>query len=262
MDCKNCNNGLRTDYSFCPDCGAKIIRNRITAKSLIFDFFERYFNLDNTFLKTHWHMIIKPQVVCDGYISGIRKKYLNPISMLAISLTASGFILFLMKKVAWGNIDFSKISYVQTSTGGSGTEKIMASTMEYSSLIYFLYIPIIAFASYVIFNKKDYNYSEHIVSSIYALTSFSIISTLYAVILLLINPQLYVDAALIYVGIMILFCIYVAYKNSPFKILALLWRIPSFLVIFFMGYVGISILTVIMLFLIGDISIQDFVPKN
>ncbi|RED47414.1 hypothetical protein [Seonamhaeicola aphaedonensis] len=102
--------------------------------------------------------------------------------MLAIALTSSGFILFLMKKVAWGSIDFLKIGYAQTSSGASGSEKIMSATMEYSSLLYFLYIPMIALASYLVFNKKNYNYAEHFVISIYSLTNFSIISTIYAAI--------------------------------------------------------------------------------
>ena len=260
MDCKNCNNTLRTDFSFCPDCGSKIIRNRLTNKSLIYDFIERYFNLDNTFLKTIWHMITKPEKVCGGYISGLRKKYLNPVSMLAISLTLSGFILFLMKKIAWGSIDFSKISYAQTSSGGSGTEKIMTSTMEYSSLLFLFYIPILAFASYLCFNKKNYNFAEHTVTSIYALTSFSIISAVYAVIVLFISPQFYVDTALIYSLIMVLFCVYVAYKNSMDNLRSLFWRIPLFLLVFLIGYLGVSIITVAVLFLTGEISIQDFVP--
>ncbi|WP_248723810.1 DUF3667 domain-containing protein [Seonamhaeicola sp. ML3] len=262
MNCKNCGSSLRTDYSFCPDCGAKVIRNRITTKNLFYDVIERYFNLDNTFLLTLWHMIIKPKDVCGGYISGVRKKYLNPVSMLAISLTASGFVLYLMKKTAWQKIDFSSISYAQTSTGGSGTEKIMAATMEYSSFLYFLYIPIIAFASYCVFNKKNYNYAEHVVISIYSLTSFSILSTLYAVVLLIWFPQIYIDTALIYVLVMILFCAYASYKNSEDKPVSLLWRLPSFLVIFFVGYMGVSIMAVVMLFVTGEISIQDVIPKQ
>ncbi len=262
MNCKNCNSTLRTDYSYCPNCGAKVVRKRITNKSLIYDFLERYFNLDNTFFKTISHMIIKPQEVCGGYIAGLRKKYLNPVSMLAIALTASGFTIFLMKKVGWEDIDFSKISYAQTSTGGAGTEKIMSATMEYSSLIYFLYIPIIAIASYLSFNKKEYNLAEHIVSSIYALTSFSIISTVYASILLFFSPQFYIDTALIYVVLMILFCLYVSYKNAPYAVKFLIWRIPLFLFLVFIGYLGISIFSFVLLFITGDISVQDFIPAK
>ena len=143
MNCKNCDDKLRTGFSYCPNCGSKVVRNRLTTKSLAYDFLERYFNLDNTFLNTIWHMVIKPENVCGGYIYGLRKKYLNPVSMLAISLTLSGFILFLMKKIAWSSINFSKISYVKTSSGGVGTEKNMSSTMEYSSLLFLFYILII-----------------------------------------------------------------------------------------------------------------------
>lgn len=261
MICKNCSNNLRTDFSYCPDCGSKIVRNRLTPKSLTYDFLERYFNLDNTFLNTIWHMIIKPENVCGGYISGLRKKYLNPVSMLAISLTLSGFVLFLMKKIAWTSIDFSKISYAQTSSGGVGTEKIMSATMEYSSLLFLFYIPVLAFASYLFFNKKQYNFAEHVVTSIYSLTTFSIIGAVYAITALLINPQFYIEAALIYSLIMILFCVYVAYKNSKNGIGSLFWRIPLFLLIFFIGYMGISFMIIIALFLTGEISIQDLLPK-
>ncbi|GAA4884587.1 hypothetical protein GCM10023311_03790 [Flaviramulus aquimarinus] len=207
-------------------------------------------------------MLVKPENVCGGYISGIRKKYLNPVSMLAISLTLSGFIIFLIKKIAWTDIDFSKISYAKTSAGGPGTEKIMSSTMEYGSLLFLFYIPILAFASYLFFNKKKYNLAEHTVTSIYALTSFSIISSVYAIITILINPQFYLDSALVYSFIMVLFCIYVAYKNSKNSKKSLFWRIPMFLLIFLIGYIGISLATVAVLFITGELSIQDLAPPK
>ena len=72
MFCKNCERQLRTDFRFCPDCGAKIIRNRITLKNLWGDVVERVFNIDNTFLKTFGHLFSKPEVVIEGYIEGTR----------------------------------------------------------------------------------------------------------------------------------------------------------------------------------------------
>ena len=207
-------------------------------------------------------MLIRPESVCGGYISGLRKKYLNPVSMLAIALTLSGFTIFLMKKMAWGSIDFSKISYTETSSGVAATEKIMSSTMEYSSLLFMFYIPVLALASYFFFNKKNYNLAEHVVTSIYALTSFSIISFLYAILSLSISPQFYIDTVFIYSLVMVLFCTYVAYRNSMDNLKSLFWRIPMFLLVFIIGYFGISIATVVVLFLTGDISIQNFVPAK
>ncbi|MFS4483331.1 DUF3667 domain-containing protein [Hyunsoonleella sp. 2307UL5-6] len=262
MNCKNCNNTLRTDYSFCPDCGGKVVRQRITNKSLIYDFLERYFNLDNTFITTIKHMLLKPESVCGGYIDGLRKKYLNPVSMLAITLTLSGLTLFLMKKIAWESIDFGSVSYVQTSTGGEGKKKIIASTMEYSSVLFLAYIPLLAFSSFIFFNKKNYNFAEHMIISIYGITAFSIISSVYSVITLIINPQFYIDYALLYSLVMVLFCIYVAYRNSNDSIKSLFWKIPLYLLFFLICYMGVSMLTVVILMLTGEISVQDFVPKK
>ncbi len=94
MTCKNCDARLRTDYLYCPACGAKVIRNRITIKNLWTDFLERYFNLDNTFIRTLVHLTTKPEVVIEGYLQGIRRKYLNPISYMGIAITLSGLIVF------------------------------------------------------------------------------------------------------------------------------------------------------------------------
>lgn len=99
MNCKNCVNSLQTDYSFCPDCGAKVIRNRLTIKNLLSDITERHFNLDNTFLRTFFHLFTKPDVVINGYVNGTRRKYVNPISYFGIALMLAGFLMFFMRKV-------------------------------------------------------------------------------------------------------------------------------------------------------------------
>ncbi|WP_297793856.1 DUF3667 domain-containing protein [uncultured Eudoraea sp.] len=80
MECKNCGTTLNEDVNYCSNCGARIIRKRLTFKNLSHDLIERYFDLDNTFLRTFIHMFTKPEQVIEGYISGIRRKYLNPIS--------------------------------------------------------------------------------------------------------------------------------------------------------------------------------------
>ena len=98
MTCKNCDTRLRTDFLYCPACGGKVIRNRITIKNLWTDVLERYFNLDNTFVNTFVHLFSKPEVVIEGYLQGLRRKYLNPISYLGIALTLSGVQIFLMSK--------------------------------------------------------------------------------------------------------------------------------------------------------------------
>lgn len=258
MNCKNCDSSLRTDYSFCPDCGAKVIRNRITIKNLWYDIIERYFNLDNSFLRTLKDMMMRPEVVCHGYISGIRKKYLNPISLLAISLTLSGAILFLMKNVAWDTIDFSKLPFADE----QNSEKIMSITMEYSSFLFLFYIPLLAICGFLLFNKKQYNLPEHVVIAMYALATFSIVSFPYSVITLVFIPQTYMEISLYYSVIMILYCLYVSYRNSKGKMIQLVWKVPIYIILFVVGFFGVSIVFNIILLFTGALSIEDMVPKS
>jgi len=52
MNCKNCNITLTNEDNFCNNCGAKIIRNRITIRNLFETFSEQFLNYDNKFLQT------------------------------------------------------------------------------------------------------------------------------------------------------------------------------------------------------------------
>lgn len=165
MECKNCLKTQAHDFHYCPECGAKVIRNRLTLKNLWTDIVQRYFDLDNRFLKTFIYLITKPKDVIDGYIKGVRKKYVNPISYFAIALTLAGVQIFLTKK-------FFPNAYDITSITASGQEELIQSTMalvqEYSGLITMLMIPVYALMAKIVFlNKKQYNYSELVVVFLY-----------------------------------------------------------------------------------------------
>lgn len=203
-------------------------------------------------------MVVKPEVVCHGYITGIRKKYLNPISLLAISLTLSGAILFLMKNVAWDTIDFTKLPFAN----GQSSEKIMSITMEYSSFLFLFYIPLLAICGFLLFNKKQYNLPEHVIIAMYALAAFSIISFPYSLFTLIFMPQTYLDISIYYSLVMILYCLYVSHRNSKENVTQVIWKAPIYILLFVIGFFGVSILFNIVLLLTGVLSLEDMVPKS
>jgi len=191
MNCKNCENTLRTDYSFCPDCGAKVIRNRITVKNLWYDAVERFFNVDNTFLITFKHLFTRPEKVIVGYITGVRKKFLNPISYFTIAVTLGGLFVFLNKQFfpeamnyAFNSVDVETLSEADK-MGQEIGKKIQAYLFDYQNLFYILMLPFLALISrLVFFNKKEFNLSEHFVINIYGYSQMSIcINILYMLIL-------------------------------------------------------------------------------
>ena len=257
MVCKNCEKALRTDYSYCPDCGAKVIRNRITVKNLWHDIVDRYFNIDNTFLKTIIHLIVKPEIVIEGYIRGTRRKYLNPISLLGIALTLSGYLLFLMKKGA-DKIDFDVFGMgVQT----IAQQKVLDFTLEYSSIFFILYIPLMAISAWLCFDKKKYNFSERIIIFLYAMGGYSLITLIPSILILSVTPKFYAVYSFMNLGIMYIYCLYVIKRVSQEKGLSYWAKGTLFCILFTMLYFGLSIAAITVFLLITDqIDIKDFLP--
>jgi len=257
MNCKNCENPLRTDYSFCSNCGAKIIRNRLTFKNLFYDFTERYFNVDNTFLRTFLHLFIKPQVVIEGYISGIRKKYLNPVSYLGIALTLSGVIVYLMRKNA------EKLDYDVFDSGmnSDAMAPLFDFTMDFQAILFILYIPIMAIASWLAFENKGYNFTERQVVFTYTLAHYSLLTIIPSILFLTLAPELYGNFTIYFFGILYLYAAYVIQRITKLKGMNFWARILLFFVIFTIFYFLLSILMIVFLIVSGQMSLEDFAPK-
>ena len=104
MQCKNCHYRLSEDNSYCSQCGGKIIRNRLTLKNLFEHISETFFNYDNKLFRTLRDLTLRPHVVIDDYVSGIRMRYVNPISLFALRLTRAGLSWFIMQKFDAANM--------------------------------------------------------------------------------------------------------------------------------------------------------------
>ena len=65
-------------------------------------------------------------------------------------------------------------------------------SLEYSSLIYASMIPIFALMSWVLFLNKRYNYTEHLVTYMYSMSTYSITSVIFGLVVLIIAPNYYI----------------------------------------------------------------------
>jgi len=251
MNCKNCQKSLRTDYTFCPDCGARVIRNRITVKNLWYDAVERFFNVDNTFITTFTHLFTKPDAVIGGYISGVRKKYLNPISYFTIAVTMGGLFIFLSQEFFPDAMDF-QFNTMDTSTEKDKFavdfgKKFQDTLFKYQSLFYILTIPFLALVSKLIFfDKKQYNFSEHFVINIYGYAQLSIcVNIIY--IALMWNSKLLFYASMFNSLFQILYFTYVFKRIFQLKYKQALLRLLFFLIV--LGVVFVIIVVVLGLYM-------------
>jgi len=210
--------------------------------------------VDNTFLKTFLHLFTKPEIVVDGYIQGIRKRYLNPISYLGIALTLSGLLLFFLRKYALNKIDlqtFGQSMKIET------TQKILNASLDISSFTFLLYIPLIALAGWLVFNKKSHNLSEYVVAAIYALAQYSIASFPISLAICFIAPENYLSFSFVFIAIMAAYITYVVNRIHGKN----LGKSLVFLLMFGLGFFMVSIFLNIMFLITGVLTFQDFLPQ-
>ena len=252
MDCKNCQANMHDNSLFCPECGGKIIRNRLTIKNLFQHFSEQFLNYDNKFLQTFLALLSKPEAVIDGYISGIRKRYVNVISYFAIALTISGLQMFIINKLFPEAMDFSIVT-------ADGMEEFQKKNMqfvqEYQSLIMMLYVPIYALMSKIVFfNLKKYNYTEHLVIYMYILSEATIISSIVTIIAMYFGVTIGTIGFAFVIPFQILYSAFCLKKLFDLSLLGIIWRTLFFLVILAIFFVLFSILVAFGMMLFMDME--------
>lgn len=259
MHCKNCGSNLRTDYSYCPNCGAKVIRNRITIKNLWFDVVERFFNIDNTFIKTYLHLFTKPEKVIGGYISGQRKKYLNPISYFTIALTLSGILVFIIQRFYPDSIDMQGSN---PNISQEFADKWANITLDFNALFFIMYIPILALPAWLILNKVKYNVSEYVVVFIYVLAQYSITSFPISLSTLAISPDSYLGTGQVILFFLLIYCLFTAWRLNRFSLKEFTWRTLTFSILVVFLFIGVIIAVFIALIATGVFSFEEFKPQK
>lgn len=251
MACKNCTSNLQTHHNYCPECGAKVIRNRLTLKALFSHFSEQFLNYDNKFFQTFKNIFIKPEKVIGSYIDGTRKKYVNVISYFAIALTLSGFQLFVVNKFfpELMNVDFM---------AQEGAEEFQQQNMnfaqEYQSIIFMLSVPLYALVSKIVFfNYKQYNYTEHLVINMYLTAHLSIVFSFVFLITSLFGIN-YGIVGFLSIPLQILFSAYCFKRIFKLGYTSIFLKTFLFLLILLMLFILLSISMGIMMYYDGTMQ--------
>lgn len=251
INCKNCHTELEEKDDYCTKCGGKVIRKRLTFKNLFEHLSETFFNYDNKLLRTLIQLFKQPENVIGGYIKGIRKRYVNPMSYIALSLTIGGlYMLILNKFFPNAMAEMSSIGVQQ------GQEEFMTNywsfIQKYYSLFMIMLIPFYALISRLVFvNRKEYNYTEHLVMAMYIMAQFSLVSSFLNIALLVLHlPSTLLGSGSIFLQI--------AYFGYCYKRLYKL-SFGGFILrtLFFLGILLILMIAIIILGILAAMLFKD-----
>lgn len=260
MICKNCHAQNPESVTYCSNCGARFIKNRLTLKNLFVQINEQFLNFDNILLRTYLAFFKRPENIITEFINGVRKKYLNPISFFAVSISISGFYLLILQKFFSEYLTIPQIGNnpIQDQLGS----KIIGYSLEYNSFIYALLIPIVALISLVVFYNKTYNYTEHLVIYLYSFSFISITSSLLGILILLIIPDSYTTFSFVTIGFYLLYHCILLVRLFHLTLTEFIIKTLIFLPLGFLTYIGMSMAALALLLLTGVVSLEDFRPPS
>lgn len=247
MTCKNCKTNLILESDYCYKCGGKIIRNRLTIKSLFKHFGETFLNYDNKFLQTFIHLFTKPENVIGGYINGVRKKHVNVISYFAIALTLTGIEWYILNNYFPDLVDISNLAIGKGQQLTNDTFKVI---QEHLSIIMMLFVPAYALISRIVFfNKKDFNYTEHVVIFMYVLAQLSIFGAILNLLGVFIGIPI---GKLVYINLplQIIYSAYCLKRLYKLSLTDIFLRTLLFVGVFLIFYVLAIISTIAIIFLV------------
>lgn len=155
--CLNC--ALPTSGKFCSDCGQKTDTHRITFKHFIFhDILHGVWHFEKGILFTLKEALLRPGKAALDYISGKRIRFYNVFYLTLLLIGLGIFIEHLYHE--------AQLKYVSNIEPNiEAPTSTMALNFIEKNIKFFLLLAIPAFSlnSYLLFNKRKFNYSEHII---------------------------------------------------------------------------------------------------
>jgi uncharacterized membrane protein (DUF106 family) len=262
MDCKNCKNSVLDSDGFCSNCGARKIDNRLTFKYFFKEFSEKVLSVDNKLFKTILHLFTKPDVVINSYINGVRKRYIDPFGFLLISITLSGLSIYLMRESAVNAL--SDLNTTQSEAMTAYYKNMMNFIYDYNAFITALTIPLYAFISWIVFyNKKMFNYVEHVILYLYSTAQFSIVNTVAFIIFYFLDIEFNNLIMTLTLVLSIVYNAYILTKIFKLNFIQLIIKIFYFIGVLLILYIIFGITAgLIMAFTMDPETLKQLAPKK
>lgn len=173
--CLNCDHDLSVKQKFCSQCGQEVNIHKFTVRHFFHEGFHAFTHADKGIFFLLKELAIRPGIVAKEYINGKRKKYFNPFTFFL--LLATLFVLsngLIRSSDGHGNKDIpiqiinikdpvQKEKAIATYNRSIKAREFMA---KHGNVMAMIAVPFFALFFWLIFYRKTYNYSEHLVANL------------------------------------------------------------------------------------------------
>ncbi|TKC05525.1 DUF3667 domain-containing protein [Pedobacter polaris] len=172
--CLNCEHNLDIGQKFCSQCGQEAHVHRFTLTHFFHEVFHAFTHADKGIFYLLKELFIRPGIVAKEYIAGKRKKYFSPFTfflILAAFYVLSDGLSSTVKKD--DQTTLIKIAEIPD------PEKRQEATIIYhramksqqffvknGNILAMIAVPFFSFYFWLIYYRKKYNYSEHLVANL------------------------------------------------------------------------------------------------
>ncbi len=171
--CLNCESEV--NGNFCAYCGQKTAIHRINFKNFItHDFLHGLFHVEKGMLFTAKESLIRPGKAGLDYIDGKRKRYYNVFYFILVLI---GINIFLGNY--YDHLTEIYTTYDTKEVNNTLMNKIDQFYSDYSKIIIFSFIPLLAINSFILFRKRKLYFSEHLIIAGITILGILLIYTVY-----------------------------------------------------------------------------------
>jgi len=183
--CLNCNQHLTHTQKFCSNCGQVASTHRFTIASFFHEGFHAVTHADKGLFYLLKELLLRPGLVAREFIEGKRKKYFNPFTFFLLLMALFVFVgTFVSHDNAKQTIPVG-ITKIKDPKVRETTiiqyQRAMAAKDFFTkrgNLVAMFAIPFFALFYWLIYYRRPYNYSEHLVANLMFVTFANLAFTL------------------------------------------------------------------------------------
>lgn len=185
--CTNCGN-VFTGH-FCNECGQKLT-HRYTVGHVLHEFVHVFTHADKGIFAFSKQILFRPGVVALDFVEGRRKRHFNLFQFLLLVLSAATFLMVKTNMLQQTMQSVNHASHLQYSSELLRfQQKIGSFIQQYTNVLQFIMLPLIAFFSWLFLRKARFNYAEHVVLHAAVLANTNLLSIV-AMLCILVFPSL------------------------------------------------------------------------